>query len=537
MDKAFYLLFFAVTVIALFTFRDYGYSWDEIWQNRREGMAVVRFYASLGKDLSATDTDDLYLYGGLYDGLSELFVYFSPFEPRNSRHLINVMAALFGVWGTWKTARLVGGSAAGFWAALFLITTAPFYGHMFINAKDIPFATAYIWSLYLLMRTVPHFPTPPLRSRIWLGVALGLTLGTRIGGTLIILYYLLVGGVDVGVQYFRVDHGERISQYAARFTLACIPVLILAYFIMIIGWPAALLNPISIPIEALLAASKFNWPDYVLWNGKFVLASDLPWNYLPVLFGVELPEHLLILLIVAIPWSFWRMVRNFRSGKYVESLWLGLLIVASLFPPCWAIANKAILYDNMRHFIFILPPLACIAGLGCTVLTQKIGVLFKPAKWLFLGGIVCSLLYQVKLMSALHPYEYVYLNNFAGGMPAGAKKFDTEYWLTSYFESAVPLRKHVQMVANALGEPLSDSKFSVSIAEFPMNMDEYLPKHFVVRPLNENIKTDYLIATTRWNNDQVWPDYPVIATVSRLGMPFAVIKASPELAEMVGPLQ
>lgn len=39
--------------VVLATFRDYGYSWDENWQNRWYGQAVLRFLASGGVERSA----------------------------------------------------------------------------------------------------------------------------------------------------------------------------------------------------------------------------------------------------------------------------------------------------------------------------------------------------------------------------------------------------------------------------------------------------------------------------------------------------
>jgi hypothetical protein len=43
------------------------------------------------------------------------------------------------------------------------------------------------------------------------------------------------------------------------------------------------------------------------------------------------------------------------------------------------------------------------------------------------------------------------------------------------------------------------------------------------------------VATTRWNRDRYWPDWPQVAEVGRAGMRFAVVKAAPELARLVPP--
>ena len=40
-----------------------------------------------------------------------------------------------------------------------------------------------------------------------------------------------------------------------------------------------------------------------------------------------------------------------------------MIAFAILFPVGYAIAIKAVLFDGMRHFIFVLPPIAAMAAL------------------------------------------------------------------------------------------------------------------------------------------------------------------------------
>jgi hypothetical protein len=65
------------------------------------------------------------------------------------------------------------------------------------------------------------------------------------------------------------------------------------------------------------------------------------------------------------------------------------------------------------------------------------------------------------------------------------------------------------------------------------DMLDNLASNMDVKPLNLNQRTDYLIATTRWNMDQKWPDWPIVDSVSRQGMVYAVVRCSPELAQLV----
>jgi len=532
-DQAFYLFFSIFTVVTLLTFRDYGYSWDEAWQNRWYGQSVFRFFSTLGRDLGSVKEYNFHLYGGTFDVLAEWLVALSPLEPRNTRHLANLLTGLLCLWGTWKTARLVGGAAAGFWSALFLAVTPPFYGHLFINAKDIPFAAGYIWSLYLLLRIAPRLPNPPLKERLLLGLVLGLTLGVRIGGLLILCYYLLLGLLDLYVAYRRTESRTQLYSRVLTFAKASLPVLGISYFLMLAFWPAAILRPLSQPLAAFKATNHFIWGQTVLWNGQQISSANLPWNYLPVLLAVELPEVLVVLLIVTIPWALYRTVRAVKSGAESIALGLGLLLLAALFPPFWAIVSKAVLYDNMRHFTFVLPPLLCLAGIAFASFPEFIATRLGRAKWLPATLLVLALGYAAGEMATLHPYEYTYLNNFSGGIPAGGKKFETDYWVTSYREAAAIVEAHARKVAEINGVPFSQAKFRVALVASPHSVEEILPEQFQLYEFDYVKSADYLVATTRWDADKKWPEYPVIGTVGRRGMTFAVVKVSPALAVVV----
>src|SRR5207244_5084620 len=101
-----------------------------------------------------------------------------------------------GLVGCWKLARAMSGARAGFVAALFLISTPNYYGQMFNNPKDIPFAVGIVWSSYYIVRIVPALPRPSLALTATLGAASGLTMGVRIGGLLLMCYLGLLLALD-----------------------------------------------------------------------------------------------------------------------------------------------------------------------------------------------------------------------------------------------------------------------------------------------------------------------------------------------------
>ena len=94
---------------------------------------------------------DFYNYGAVFDSIAAALNTVSPFGTYETRHLLNALVGVVGLIGTWKLGRVLGGPRAGFLAALFLALTPNYYGQMFNNPKDIPFAAGMIWALYYLV--------------------------------------------------------------------------------------------------------------------------------------------------------------------------------------------------------------------------------------------------------------------------------------------------------------------------------------------------------------------------------------------------
>src|SRR5207249_6251388 len=124
----------------------------------------------------------------------------SPIGVYETRHLLNGLVGILGLIGCHKLARAVAGERAGFIAALFLLLTPNYYGQMFNNPKDIPFAVGIVWATYYMVRIVPSLPYPPWPLLLKMGLAIGLALGVRVGGLLFLCYLGLLLGLSAAWQ-------------------------------------------------------------------------------------------------------------------------------------------------------------------------------------------------------------------------------------------------------------------------------------------------------------------------------------------------
>src|SRR5580704_7742447 len=107
-------------VIILCTFRHYGITWDEELQSQY-GLAIVDYYTSLFADRRFAEIYNLYLYGGMFDGLASAIDRFTPFRVYETRHLVNAGFGMLGLWGTWRLGKFLGRGAVGLTAVILLV--------------------------------------------------------------------------------------------------------------------------------------------------------------------------------------------------------------------------------------------------------------------------------------------------------------------------------------------------------------------------------------------------------------------------------
>jgi len=510
-DVATLVLLFALFVLVLATFADYGTTWDEdyhFWY----GFKVLDYYRSFFHDTTALTSPPISYYGAIFDATAALLAPASPLGYYTTRHLLNALVGLAGIVGCWKLARELGGPRAGFCAALLLALTPNYYGQIFNNPKDVPFAAGYAWSLYYFVRLLPQLPKPPRRAVMTLGVAIGLTLAVRVGGLLVLCYLGLALLVLPFLRARQARPGLGVFATEAGHVLA--PVLTLSYAIMLLFWPWAQPDPLWRPIAALLDFNHHPFPYPTLYDGVYYPAPQLPRSYLPDFLLIQLPELFLILLVIALCWAIWRL---WRDRPVAETMLAPALVAfAGLFPIGYAVATHATLFDGMRHFLFVEPPLACCAGLGFDAAARAL----KPWRAGFAAATAALALYlpyHVSVMAALHPDEYVYYNALVGGVPGAAGRYKLDYWANSYREAALDL---VAFLRARDGSRFSGNVYRIAACGPPGSIMPYLPPNLLYEA--DRSKADFYIAFTKDNCDKSIAGRRV-AEVAREGTRLSVV--------------
>jgi hypothetical protein len=480
----------AIALLVILTFRSYGNGFDAEVQDVY-GRQVLAWFTSLGADRSALDYLDLYYYGGLFDLIAALLNLVSPFGHWATRHLLEAFFGLAGLLGSWRLARHLGGPAAGAIALALLALTPSFYGMMFINPKDIPFASLMIWAVYAMTLLVEELPNPSWRRIAWFGVAAGLALSMRIGGVLLFAYFGLI------------LLGQR-RKFGVLLLKAGLPAFCIAWCLMLAAWPWAQVSPILHPLAAIRHFAGMENNIDTLYFGHEIGRRYHPASYLPVYMLLKLPDILLALLAAG-------LVPGFLALRRGMAWKMAPLLLAALFPVAYAVVTDPELYDAERHFLFVLPPIAVLAGLAAEWFRQQRWARSVFATLLAVGGA-----WQLYQMWLLHPYEYAFFNDLIGGTKGAYGQFETEYWGASLAEASSDLSQFIRSHHLARAKP-----WLVAVCGKPSQMGD--APHPDLVPTADWKSADFFVSTTRGGCDRRLAGR-TIGEVERDGVPFAIVK-------------
>ena len=430
------LILLAVATVALATFRDYGLGWDD-FTHAQMGDLLLAFYASGFEDRRALSFVNLYMYGGGFDMAAALLAKALPFELFETRRLLGALVGLVGLVATWRTARRIGGPLAGLIALVLLATCPLYYGHMFFNPKDAPFAVAMAVLLCTLVRAFDEYPRPSVICVLLVGLGFGLAVGTRVMGVLGALYAAAALALLIAIEARALGFAGA-SARSGRFMLRLAPAALLAYAVTGMLWPWAVLEPLN-PLRALTYFSTFfEKPWRELFGGAQILVPDMPWSYLPTLLALKLPEIFTLLASGGVVLAAFCVAKPGLPPNRRAALLL--VLCAALVPVLITLVTRPALYNGIRHFLFILPPLALLGGFAGSWMLQWLAQRSRiaAAAGAVVIGAGCAI--PVADMVRLHPYEYTHFNRISGGVQAADGRYMLDYWGLSFKQGGEALR-------------------------------------------------------------------------------------------------
>ncbi len=514
-DLASVLLLAVLVGLVIATFRDYAITNDE-WIQHRYGELILAYYKSGFTDRAVFELDNLYLYGGLFDSAAILIGRLVPMDIYDLRHLLCGLIGVGGLAAAMATARMIAGARAGWLAGLALAVCGSWYGTMFHHSKDIPLAAAMAGALYFLMRAARDLPNPKPRHIVGFGLMTGAALGIKVLGL------LLVGYVGVMILLSIPASMPLTSREARRFAWASfirfVPALAIAYVIMIVTWPWSALSPLN-PIRGLFSFAEFHYNIRTVLDGTVYRMATIPRVYVPVYILIKLPLLMLAGALLAMAFAASAVVARTGLDRRARNE-VAMVTFAAVFPVLCEVVAHGPAFCGLRHFLFVLPPIAILAGIGLDRVVTRLSATRRQFGIAALAIVVAGFGWNAVTLVRLHPYEYLVFNPLVGGIEGASRRYAMDYWFTIMPEAVDGLEAYLNRTEPALSR---DPKHSYSVAicgERAAFLKKAKP-HLHWAEVWET--ADFFIAPTHMNCDRD-SQGKVVVTVKRLGVPLGYVK-------------
>jgi hypothetical protein len=606
-NRSLIILFTLSFVIGILTFRDYGESWDELklYDYASDSLKAYLIWPQHGT-IPVTG-DHFENYGPAFMMLTTVLKkvgkqIFPNIQTVDIQHFVYFVTFLIGMWAFYQLATRWMSQNAALGATLLFMTQPLFWGHAFINPKDIPLLSLFLLSVYPGMRMHDSLFGPgaasvfesasatwrglPQRTRrllvaatlLWLAsivLLFGATplirqwldsavraaadgepsLITRIVPRVLriapeiyiekffvlflrarLIYFLIITGIliwlyrrhfpaalqvlgiilpasillglAVSIRIFGTWAGILVAGYilwksGMKAWLVITVYALIAIFAMYLTWPYLWPNPIGHFFETVQVMARHPWPGNVLFNGKTYPANDLPASYVPTFLAIQLTEPVWPLFLVGLTAAIFGIVKKQRENLEL----LALTAIWFTLPLLTFIILRPTLYDNIRQSFFIVPPIFFMAGLAFDQIRKPV-----------LQSALIALLLLPSLIASirLHPYEYVYYNQFVGSAKGVVDRFELDYWGTSYREAANEANRIAPPNANVWvdGPAHLFNRFARSDLHIYSPQEAERADHY-----------DVVVTLARYDLEKTsFPEAPIVYTVTREGAVFAVIR-------------
>jgi tetratricopeptide (TPR) repeat protein len=388
----------------------------------------INYLKSGGKDKTALNTpiSRLKHYGQSFDTFTTyLALEFGINDLYTFRHVCNSLVAwLLILMTSMLSIKITKNRAVGIICIILCLITGRFMGHAMNNLKDIPFAFAYILSIYFMFRFLERLPKITFGNIAVIAGGIGISISIRIGGILLFAYFILFTALFV---YYLTIRGVLRNNIVGLLWKLCgvtVLIFIVAYFGGMVLWPFGLEHPLTNPLKSMDLMRDYPTTVRQIFEGKLYWSDHFPWYYLYKYLLITLP--LVVLLGFT---AFLIFVGKLKDN--VSIVFSVFLLISFGFPLFYASTSGANVYGGWRQLLFVFPPLAVLSSVGIWLFYEKIKER-KTTKIAFIVIFVLLLIYPFRFIALNYPYQYTFFNPLVGGTKGAFGNYELDYYFTSF---------------------------------------------------------------------------------------------------------
>lgn len=416
------ILFFLLILFSVYSSLKIGLSWDESF-HINQGKIIFNYLFSFG----AINED--FLYRENYSSIYWVLNYFlTTIFPKNIQmeisHLINLAFSLSTVIGISKITKELFNNKVGKISLLILFFFPIFFGHMGFNNKDTILAFSHTWIVYLILRYLKKQHIVEKSKKYIISIALVGATATGIQlvfiGSLFPIFIFLL----YEVFFYKKFINKKFSKKKLFYDF--LKSFLIFYFFLILFWIDTHENILTLPFiflnETLSDTYWTGWP-YNLVNGKFIFSDNISAFYILKNLFFKSPEFFLLLYLVFCI-SFFSNNKFYHKEFKQFNYKISFILINLIYPSLILFIMPYPVYDGLRLFLWALPFTCIIPALTIYFLIYN-----KNSHYKFVSfSVTVLILFYIINFIKLTPYQYTYLNIFAGNKESLNSKFENDYW-------------------------------------------------------------------------------------------------------------
>lgn len=337
---------------------------------------------------------------------------------------------------------------AGAFTWALIMTTPLFVGMSHVNFKDMPVAAgmSLVSAGLMLAYSARSTAVRWLAGTILMALGSIVTLGTRPGAWPLLL------GLTVGswVIFALICLRTRSVEQLAPTGIGAVVGIAASLVFLVATNPFARIDLLAWLWDAFAVMRQYPWDGVTRAAGQDFDATDLPWWYVPGWLAAQLP----VLTTLAAVWALvatgasvagarWSIPRRSLVGMAPAGI-QGVVL------PVVIVLGGSVLYDGLRHVLFIIPALVALIAIGVAAIDVA---RWPRPRWhaaatalVALGVVGASLFATVRWI----PYSYAFINP-AVGWASSERSWELDYWGVSAIEGVRLLQE--QGFASVAVEP------------------------------------------------------------------------------------
>jgi tetratricopeptide (TPR) repeat protein len=273
---------------------------------------------------------------------------------------------------------------------------------------------------------------------------MGLAVGSRVGGVLLYAYFRFFVAayymfVNQPKEYFSKKNQPILNRMIVRYLL----IVLGAFIVTIPLWPYIMGAPIKNTIQAFKDMSHYVVSLRQNFGGIMYWSDSLPRTYTPRFMLMSIPIAVILGTIIYLVTGGLK-----KKNRFITFM----LYFAFVFPIFWIMYSRANVYGGWRHAMFVYPIMVVTAGLGFDALIDLVKQ--KYAKIALTALPFMMLITPLSHIIRNHPYEYVYFNEFVGGVKGVYGNYELDYYFHSLREASQWVKDNATKDAKTTGDKI-----------------------------------------------------------------------------------